>query len=473
MAPPNEMARLKAECRLLGIPITPKDSADRLRHKLRKLRERYAQACRPFVSDDEDLDSLDISDLDSESESESPELDEPSLAARAGAVAPAGESPLAPAAPARPTASLVRKVLPRQQARKEVDVHIIPPRAPSPPPDGCFGAFLSRHWRRQEARAPFYPWVEVYWPEDRKWHPGRIETRMMGMDGFVSEVKVAYTDGETRWESLRDEPFCSGPPQGAGGAKPIRFAEPPSPPVAAKPSAARPRAPAAGRQREARRAESTPPPVLENPRAAPKPRAAPPPPRAIASAEAVYVKNPRSFVRILEAFQERVRNLDLENVPGAKTHRSKHRVGGEAVTFGLTYRTQLSRFSKADDGQVIMHYLGEILRSIDPNLQFGSCAASRGAKWKPHTDKNNDHSKRSIMVTCGTRKSGGGLWIREDGEEKLLDTYFRPYYFDGRNKHWTEDWAGGDRISLVFYTHKNCRNVADDEESPAPKRRRR
>ena len=78
------------------------------------------------------------------------------------------------------------------------------------------------------------------------------------------------------------------------------------------------------------------------------------------------------------------------------------------------------------------------------------------------------------MVTCGTRKSGGGLWIREDGEEKLLDTYYRPYYFDGRNKHWTEDWEGGDRISLVFYTHKNCRNVDDDdEESPSPKRRRR
>ena len=122
-----------------------------------------------------------------------------------------------------------------------------------------------------------------------------------------------------------------------------------------------------------------------------------------------------------------------------------------------------------------MHYLAEILRSIDPDARYHlkSCAVSRGAKWKPHTDKNNDHSKRSIMVTCGTRTSGGGLWIREDGEEKLLDTYFRPCYFDGRNKHWTEDWAGGDRISLVFYTHKNCRNVADDEESPAPKRRRR
>ena len=466
MAPPNEMARLKDECRLLGIPITPKDSADRLRHKLRKW---YARTGRADESDDEDLDSLDIWDL--LSDDESPELDEPSLAARAGAAAPAAESPVAPAALARPTASLVRKVLPRQQARKEVDVHIIPPRAPSPPPDGFFGARLSRHWGSGQRH-----WVEVYWPEDRKWHPGRIKTRMMGMDGFVSEVEVAYTDGETRWESLRDEPFCSGPPQGAGGAKPIRFAEPPSPPVAAKPSAARPRASAAGRQREARRAESTPPPVLENPRAAPKPRAAPPPPRAIASAEAVYVKNPRSFVRILEAFQERVRNLDLENVPGAKTHRSKSRVGGEAVTFGLTDRTQLSRFSKADDGQSIMHYLAEILRSIDPDARYHlkSCAVSRGAKWKPHTDKNNDHSKRSIMVTCGTRTSGGGLWIREDGEEKLLDTYFRPYYFDGRNKHWTEDWEGGDRISLVFYTHKNCRNVADDdEESPAPKRRRR
>ena len=77
------------------------------------------------------------------------------------------------------------------------------------------------------------------------------------------------------------------------------------------------------------------------------------------------------------------------------------------------------------------------------------------------------------MVTCGTRKSGGGLWIWEDGDAKLLDTYYKPHYFDGRNAHWTEDWEGGDRISLVFYTHKNCRNVADDdEESPAPKRQR-
>ena len=121
-----------------------------------------------------------------------------------------------------------------------------------------------------------------------------------------------------------------------------------------------------------------------------------------------------------------------------------------------------------------MHYLGEILRSIDPNAQYRSCAVNKNSKYKPHTDKNNDHSKRSIMVTCGTRKSGGGLWIWEDGDAKLLDTYYKPHYFDGRNAHWTEGWAGGDRISLVFYTHKNCRNVVDDdEESPAPKRRRR
>ena len=43
MAPAGEMARLRAECRLLGIPITPKDSADRLRHKLRKRRARPGQ----------------------------------------------------------------------------------------------------------------------------------------------------------------------------------------------------------------------------------------------------------------------------------------------------------------------------------------------------------------------------------------------------------------------------------------------
>ena len=84
MAPPSEMARLRAECRLLDIPITPKDSAARLRRKLRQRRARPGQA----------------------------------------AEAPAAQPPVAPAAPARPTAgparptaSLVSSVLRQQQQR--------------------------------------------------------------------------------------------------------------------------------------------------------------------------------------------------------------------------------------------------------------------------------------------------------------------------------------------------------------------
>ena len=71
MAPAGEMARLKAECRLLGIPITPKDSAARLRHKLRQRRARTGRA----------------------------------------AEAPAAQPPVAPAAPARPTAGPARPTL--------------------------------------------------------------------------------------------------------------------------------------------------------------------------------------------------------------------------------------------------------------------------------------------------------------------------------------------------------------------------
>ena len=43
MAPAGEMARLKAECQRLGIPINAKDSAERLRHKLRQRRARPGQ----------------------------------------------------------------------------------------------------------------------------------------------------------------------------------------------------------------------------------------------------------------------------------------------------------------------------------------------------------------------------------------------------------------------------------------------
>jgi hypothetical protein len=316
--------------------------------------------------------------------------------------------------------------------------------------------------RRREQRLRTGSWVEVYWGEG-EWFLGRVAGQREG------KLKIAYTDGETHYQVLQDEPFSGdgNPPAPADGEpEHFRFAQQPPP---EEPPAARPRAPAP-----------------ENPRAAPRPRAAPPPPPSlravvelanpIARAERVDVQDPRLLVDSVRAIENLVRRRDLEKLTCATKHRSKHRVdkNGKAVTIGLTCTTKSSKISKTDDGQHLIHLCNEVLEAMGVEEEYASGALSENAHWRPHTDKNNDHSKRSIIVTCGTRKRGGGLWIREDGEEKLLDTYYKPHYFDGRNKHWTENWAGGDRISLVFYTHKNCRNVADDdEESPAPKRRRR
>ena len=48
-------------------------------------------------------------------------------------------------------------------------------------------------------------WVEVYWAGEGEWYLGRIvgQRRRSGRP----EIKVAYADGETMYEALRDGPF--------------------------------------------------------------------------------------------------------------------------------------------------------------------------------------------------------------------------------------------------------------------------
>ena len=43
--------------------------------------------------------------------------------------------------------------------------------------------------------------IEVYWPSDEKWHPGRV------IDKFRSSLQymVDYGDGGTRWEALVEQ----------------------------------------------------------------------------------------------------------------------------------------------------------------------------------------------------------------------------------------------------------------------------
>ena len=125
----------------------------------------------------------------------------------------------------------------------------------------------------------------------------------------------------------------------------------------------------------------------------------------------------------LRAIESLFRRRDLEKLAtDATRYRSEHRVDedGKAVTIGLTYTTKSSKISKTDDGQHLIHLCNEVLEAMGVEEEYASGALSENAHWRPHTDKNNDHSKRSIMVTCGTRKSGGGLWIWEDGDQAVV-----------------------------------------------------
>ena len=74
-------------------------------------------------------------------------------------------------------------------------------------------------------------WAEVYWAGDGEWFLDRVAGQRAGAGGL--ELRVAYTDGETVYQALRDEPFSGdgAPPAPADGeSKHFRFAEAPPPP---------------------------------------------------------------------------------------------------------------------------------------------------------------------------------------------------------------------------------------------------
>ena len=62
---------------------------------------------------------------------------------------------------------------------------------------------------KKQARAPrdarVGRWVEVYWAGDGEWFLGRVAGQRTRSGRL--ELKVAYADGETMYEALRDEPF--------------------------------------------------------------------------------------------------------------------------------------------------------------------------------------------------------------------------------------------------------------------------
>ena len=186
-------------------------------------------------------------------------------------------------------------------------------------------------------------------------------------------------------------------------------------------------------------------------------------------ADAIQVHDPRQMVNLLQVIEEAIRNADFERT--SKNFRKKERCdngAGAVVTLGLTRLKKVSKFStKLDAGQQLMIYLPELLKSIDPDQEYESCSISLNAKFKEHTDDYN--AKKSMMITCGGVKDSG-LFIKINGTTKLLNTYYKPHYFDGQNPHWSKDWQSDDnrdRISLVFYTRgkkQDRQDISEDGE---------
>jgi hypothetical protein len=69
-------------------------------------------------------------------------------------------------------------------------------------------------------------WVEVYWAGEAQWYLGKIEAER------DAKLKIAYTDGETHYQILQEEPFRAGAdvPCDSGDGEPWRPAEAPAPP---------------------------------------------------------------------------------------------------------------------------------------------------------------------------------------------------------------------------------------------------
>ena len=79
-------------------------------------------------------------------------------------------------------------------------------------------------------------WVEVYWAGKSSWYLGKIEAER------DAKLKIAYTDGETHYQILQEEPFRAGAdvPCDSGDGEPWRPAEAAPPKKRAKTTTAAP-----------------------------------------------------------------------------------------------------------------------------------------------------------------------------------------------------------------------------------------
>lgn len=98
----------------------------------------------------------------------------------------------------------------------------------------------------------------------------------------------------------------------------------------------------------------------------------------------------------------------------------------------------------------IEELLNRIAKTFFPDFQYNHIQINKNLLTKRHQDDNNTGD--TVMFCVGQYK-GGGLGL----DTGAVDTYKRPYRFNGgETYHWTEPFEG-DRYCVIYFTNEvNC-----------------
>ena len=143
-----------------------------------------------------------------------------------------------------------------------------------------------------------------------------------------------------------------------------------------------------------------------------------------------------------------------EKPRGVRLEMTKDKRPPEMLLFGLIRDLSTQNIIPAR-GSLLYPELDKLLREIakehfDPDFTFTNFQINKNVNCKMHLDKKNKGN--ACLFTLGDFKTGGHLEL----ENSTVDIYKKPYIFNGNKVlHGTQDWTGGDRYCVIYYTTQN------------------
>jgi len=137
-----------------------------------------------------------------------------------------------------------------------------------------------------------------------------------------------------------------------------------------------------------------------------------------------------------------------------------------SATWGYTKRPYLTPVKNRVESDYYGYYQTQVM-TLNPHLRevfeeyamlhlprnffWSQVQINKNYKIQPHVDAPN----QGMSYIVGMGNYGlGELCILKSGKVEKIDIKNKPFKFNGsRFKHWVEDYMGGDRWSLVFFTH--------------------